>query len=240
MNILITGGASGLGNAITRELSDKGDNQVWFTYNNSAEEAAELASELKNVHSIKCDFTNPNDMQYLIQTIGEIGLDILIHNAFSGDFLKSHFNKIEIHDFESDFKANILPVIAITQAAISLFRKKKSGKIITILTSALINTPPVGSSVYVAGKAYLSQLSKIWATENARFNISSNTVSPAFMQTKFTSSVDERVIEQLTDSHPLKQLLQPEEVARAVLFLVNASPQINGTDIVINAGTSLK
>ena len=60
------------------------------------------------------------------------------------------------------------------------------------------------------------------------------------MQTNLTANVDERVIEQIKDSHPLKQILLVEEVANTVLFLVKASSQINGIDIVMNAGLNLK
>jgi len=100
----------------------------------------------------------------------------------------------------------------------------------------LLNTPPIGSAVYVANKAYLEKLTKVWASENAKFNISSNSVSPSFMQTNLTAGIDERVVEQIKENHPLKNLLTVDEVAETVSFLVNASNQINGIDIIINAG----
>ena len=133
-----------------------------------------------------------------------------------------------------------MPTISITQAAIGVFRKKKFGKIITILTSALTNTPPIGSSVYIANKAYLQQLTKVWANENIKFNITSNSVSPAFMLTKLTNSTDERIVEQITNNHPLKQLLTTDEVADSVIFLVNSTQQLNGIDLLINAGLNIK
>ncbi|MNE75886.1 3-oxoacyl-[acyl-carrier-protein] reductase FabG1 [compost metagenome] len=104
----------------------------------------------------------------------------------------------------------------------------------------MLNTPPLGASSYVANKAYLGSLVKSWATENAKFNISSNAISPSFMQTNLTSDVDERIIEQIVNDHPLKKILTVEEVAESVLFLTNASSQINGVDIVLNAGTNIK
>jgi NAD(P)-dependent dehydrogenase (short-subunit alcohol dehydrogenase family) len=140
----------------------------------------------------------------------------------------------------TDFKNNLIPVIEITQEILNNFRKKKSGKIITVLSSALIDLPPIGSSVYVANKAYLEKLTKVWAAENVKYNITSNSISPSFMQTKLTSEVDERIIEQMLDNHPLKKLLTVEEVAETVLFLTNASSHINGIDIVMNSGASIK
>jgi NAD(P)-dependent dehydrogenase (short-subunit alcohol dehydrogenase family) len=240
MNVLITGGTSGLGEAIVRRLATDNTNTIYFTYANSITKAALIANELSNTKAIKCDFTDADDIQLLCKNISELGIDVLINNAYHGEAVKTYFHKIGINEFKIDFENNVLPVIAISQAAIGVFRKRKSGKIITILTSFLVNTPPLGTATYLANKAYLSQLSKVWATENIKFNISSNTISPSFMLTSFTNDTDERVIEQMISEHPLKNLLKVEEVADAVMFLANSSNQINGIDMVINAGANLK
>jgi 3-oxoacyl-[acyl-carrier protein] reductase len=94
--------------------------------------------------------------------------------------------------------------------------------------------------VYVATKAYLRELSKVWATENSKFNISANTVSPSYMPTSFTWKMDERVVGQMKENHPLKKLLSPEEVAETVAFLATTSNHMNGMDIVLNAGMDIK
>lgn len=240
MNILITGGASGLGEAITRILAKDSKNTIYFTYSNSELSAKKIEIEFSNANSIKCDFRDVESINLITDKIGILDIDILVNNAFTGEFLKSHFHKTLSADFLIDFKVNIVPTIEITQEVIKNFRKKKSGKIITILTAALVDSPPIGSSVYVANKAYLRQLTKVWANENAKFNITSNSVSPSFMKTKLTSEVDERIIEQMTLNHPLRKLLTTEEVAEAVLFLTNASSQINGVDIIMNSGINIK
>ena len=98
----------------------------------------------------------------------------------------------------------------------------------------------MGTSVYLAGKAYLEALTKVWATENVKYNITSNTVSPAFMLTGFTSDIDERVVEQIAANHPFNKILTTVEVAESVAFLLNATQQINGVNLVINAGSSIK
>ena len=241
MNILITGGSSGLGEAMTRLLAENSNNQVYFTYNNSLSNVEKLESELKNTKGIKCNFKNLEEVNLVSNQIKELNLDIFINNAYSGEPVKTYFHKIPTNEFQNEFMVNIIPTISLTQAAILSFRKnKKSGKIITILTSFLLNTPPTGASIYVANKAYLKSLVNSWASENIKFNITSNSVSPSFMQTNFTKDVDERVIEQMIDSHPLKKILTNEEVAESVLFLVNSTSQINGIDLVINAGVNIK
>ena len=240
MNILITGGASGLGEAITRRLAKNSDNHIFYTYNKSEENAKLIGKDLNNTTSIKCDFRNSNEVTLFCENVKQFDIDVLINNAYSGDFLKTNFHKIPANEFLDDFKENVLPVIEITQTFITEFRKKKSGKIITILTSALFNVPPIGSSVYVANKAYLEKLTKVWASENIKFNISSNTISPSLMQTSLTSCLDERLIEQFKEANPLKQILTVDEVAESVEFLVRASKHINGFDIMLNTGVSLK
>jgi 3-oxoacyl-[acyl-carrier protein] reductase len=240
VKILVTGGAAGLGEAITRVCAAVADNQVHFTYYSSGENAARLELEFLNTRSISCDFTSALDVNSLKERLTLLDIDVLVNNVYTGAFIKTYFHKTEPCEFIDEFKANILPTVVVTQAAIQCFRKKKHGKIITILTSALISTPPIGASVYVANKAYLAALSKAWATENAKFNITSNTISPAFMLTPFTSGVDERMVEQMRNSHPLQQLLTTSEAAEAVAFLCSASQQINGIDIPINSAMQIR
>ena len=240
MIVLITGGAAGLGESITRRLAQEANSKIYFTYSNSDANAKTIVSEFNNVFSIKCDFRNLEEVNSLQNKIAEINIDVLINNAYLGTFIDKYFHKTDSIDFLSNFKENIIPTILITQSALTLFRKKKCGKIITVLTSALVNTPPIGSSVYIANKAYLEELTKIWAVENIKFNITSNSVSPSFMITNLTNNTDERIIEQIIETHPLKKLLSTNEVADTISFLCHASEQINGINIVLNAGVSIK
>lgn len=240
MNILITGGASGLGKAITTLLVKDPGNMVYFTYCNAVEAAAEMGDTFPNTSGLPCDFKSQASMNTFIKRLHEIDLDVLINNAYSGEVEPVHFHKIPSEAFVDDFSQNVLPVVQITQEVIKIFRKKKQGKIITVLTSYLANVPPMGLSRYVAGKAYLEKLTKIWAAENVKFGITSNSVSPSFMRSNLTANVDERMVEQMIHEHPLKRLITAEEVAETVLFLVNASSHINGVDILMNAGVNLK
>jgi NAD(P)-dependent dehydrogenase (short-subunit alcohol dehydrogenase family) len=240
MNILITGGASGLGEAITKKLAETPANNIYFTYHNSEKNAREIESFFGNAHGIRCNFNDQENVISLQDKIGILNIDILINNAYEGSFIKSYFHKTSAADYLSEFQKNIIPSIQITQSAIQIFRKKKFGKIITVLTSALVNTPPTGASIYVANKAYMKELTKVWASENAKFNISSNSVSPALMQTNFTNGLDERIVDDIKEQHPLKTILKVEEVADTIAFLAYASQQINGVNIVINSGANIE
>ena len=118
------------------------------------------------------DFENSGNL------IKKINLDVLINNYYSwpenpllpGTFLNQHFHKIDEKIFIEEFQKNIIPTVKITQEVIKLFRIKKSGKILTTLTSFL-ESPTIGSSVYLSNKNYLKSLCDIWAIENKKYNI---------------------------------------------------------------------
>ena len=111
--------------------------------------------------------------------------------------------------------------IVITQEAIKYFRINKFGKIITILSSFL-DSPTIGSAIYVANKNYLKGLAKVWAVENVRFNITSNTISPSFMLTPHTLKMDERLKDQFKNN--TNELLTVENVSVKISdFLDNSN-----------------
>jgi NAD(P)-dependent dehydrogenase (short-subunit alcohol dehydrogenase family) len=193
-----------------------------------------LESSFANVTAIQCDFSVPADVEALCEAVARFDLQVLINNAMTG-FEQNYFHKLDPAHFTDSFQKNVVPAIRITQAALKQFRKAKFGKIITILSAAIINKPPIGWSEYVASKCYLLSLSKSWATENAAFNISANCISPAFMQTSLTGGTDERIIEDMLSKHPLKALLKVEEVADAVGYFVHASQHANGINLILNA-----
>lgn len=237
--ILITGGATGLGRSITEALCAFPEYEVYFTYFRSQASANEIAARFSNAHAIKCDLTDTAELTKLTEQIKLLNLDVLINNALPFKIDQIHFHKLPLDSFTGGFMQNIVPVISLTQAAITVFRKKKSGKIITVLTSSVLNKPPIGFSEYTAAKAYLLSLAKSWATEYAALNITSNCISPSFMLTNLTKSMDDRVIEESTGKHPLKKLLTTDEAAQTVVYLVGASSHVNGINIAINAAENI-
>jgi len=238
MKILITGGASGLGEAITRLLTQHTEYAIYITYNASAEKALFLEREFSTVKSFPLDFRSQKSIDLFLDEISAIKPDVLINNAITG-YTQNHFHKLDSAFFDVSFKANVHPVICITQRFIAESRKRKSGKIITVLSSAIINKPPLGWSEYVANKAYLHSMAKSWAVENASFGITSNCISPSFMLTNLNQATDDRLIENMVKENPNNMLLQENEVAETVLFMIKATPQLNGSNLIINAGKDL-
>lgn len=239
MNILVTGGTGGVGKAVVGLLATDCNNLVYFTYRGSEEKAQEITSSYKNAIAFKCDQTKPENIRQLCEAIKTWNLDALVNNAWTGTPEGVRFHKLTNEMLVEGFSNNILPLVSITQTALETFREKKSGRIVTVLTASLVGVPPLGYGKYGAEKAYIEQLAKTWSKEYIKFGVTSNCVSPDFMQTSFTSDTDERVIEQMTANHPLKEILAPKQVAEVILSLLNAPKHVNGVNIPINAGTNI-
>lgn len=233
MNILITGGASGLGASITALLAAQKDWNIHITYSRSEIAAHEFERRYPNVKAVHCDFNQEGSVTALVELIPHWDLDGLINNA-AGPLKLEHFHKADYDDFNKGFLRDILPVLRITKQALRGFRIKKFGRIITILSSSIAIVPPSGWSGYVAGKAYLHSMSKSWGAENGKFNVTSSCISPSFMKTGLTSGFDERLIEQITESRPGGRLLTTEKVAESVLTLLNGGQQVNGENILFS------
>ena len=234
MTILITGGSRGLGCALVEALAQDLDNEILFTYCHHEEEAQVLVGRFKNVRALQVDFFNEENVKSFAEGLESEHIDVLINNAYAGNPQGIHFYKSDPDEFAKAFQANVMPFIRITQACLKGMRKQKFGKIVNIITSYVMDVPPTGFSVYTATKAYIRQLSKSISKEMGRFNITSNCILPDYMQTDF-GKVEDFQLEQMKDAHPLKALLQPQEVAQIVVSLLKASQQLNGAEIPINA-----
>lgn len=237
MNILITGGTSGLGRATVELLAKDTNHQISFTYLDTEvyrEAANQIMADYPNTHAVPLNFCKDAEVDQFCEWVKGADIDVLVNSAYVGAPQSNHFHKIKAEDFLKSFQNNLIPTIKITQAAIEVMRKKKFGKIINIITSYVMNLPPTGFATYVGNKAYLEKMSDVINKEYVKFNITSNCILPEFMNTGF-GNVDERLVEQAEAAHPLKKLLVPEEVALAVKFFVDAPQQVNGVKLPINA-----
>lgn len=234
MKILVTGGSSGLGRAIVEKLASKKENEVIYTYCRNLKAVQELDNSFSNTKGYCVDFTNIQSLNTLIKQLENIEIDVLVNNAYSGIAQGKRFHQTGVDDFSKAFNNNVLPTVRITQACIKGMRKRRFGKIVNIITSYVIDVPPIGFSVYASTKAYLRQLSKSISKEYASFNITSNCILPDYMPTAF-GQVSDYQLEQMLAAHPLKQLLSPSDAADIVVSVIEASSQLNGVEIPINA-----
>lgn len=236
MNILVTGGNSGLGRATVELLVNEG-HKVYFSYypvEQCEKEANEMVQANDSLTAIPLNFCEKESVDAFCEKIKNYEIEVLVNSAYAGKAQGAHFHKTAADDFLTAFQNNVIPTIRITQSCLEGMRKRKFGKIINIITSYCIDTPPTGMSIYTSTKAYLRQISRSISKEYGRFNITSNCLLPEYMNTNF-GKVEDFQLEQMTAAHPLKRLLTPKEVAEVVVNFVKSSQQLNGIEMPINA-----
>lgn len=131
MKVLITGGASGLGAAITSLLAKDEGYFIYFTYSNSIEKAQLLEQQLKNVTAIKCDFTISEEIEALKNLISELQIDVLINNAYSGNPVKPtsiKFRNAILPKISASIFCQLLPLHKLQSMYFERKKKAKSSR----------------------------------------------------------------------------------------------------------------
>jgi len=238
VKFLVTGGASGLGKSIVEKLTSNKDSTVYFTYCKSQQTAIELEEKFENTRAYFCDFEELSSFNALLLELESLDIDVLVNNALPKITIK-HCYRTSRDEIEKSFCLNVVPTIELTKTVFRKFRKQKSGKIITILTSYLVNRPPIGLSEYVANKAYLLSMARSWAVEGVRNNITSNCISPSMMETSLIDSIDERQVEAFLEEQPGKRFVSTHEVAAAVEYFSLSGSHVNGVNMPMNGGVDV-
>lgn len=231
--VVLTGGSSGIGKEINLFLLEKGY-EVLFTYCHSEGAAREIEDKFPGAKAFQIDFTSEGQMADFLAETEAFDPDILINNYYSGTFIGTYFHKTEAEKILDDFKNNVMPAVQVTQKCINIFRKKKLGRIINILSSSMVS-PAIGTSVYNSNKAYLLQMSKSWALENVKFGITCNSVSPSFISTDFHKEMDDRMKDMIISGYPLKDKLEGGDVAQIIELCINGGKHFNGNHLFVDA-----
>ena len=239
--VLITGGAKRVGAAICRELHAHGAN-VMIHYNKSHTEARVLQAELNlqranSVAIIQGDLLNLGIMPNLVaETLNQFGqLDVLINNASS--YYSTEIGHITEENWHDLVGSNLKAPMFLAQAAAAELRKNH-GCIVNI-TDMHIERPKKGYVVYSVAKAGLVTLTKSLAHELSP-EVRVNAVAPGPVQwpennPQFDEVYRQRVINQTL----LKKIGNPQDIAKAVKFLVADAPFITGHVLAVDGGRSL-
>ena len=239
--VLISGGAKRVGAAICRELHAHGAN-LMIHYNTSIQEARALQAELNlqranSVAIIQGDLLNIAVLPSLVnETIQHFGrLDVLINNASS--YYPTEIDQINEENWHDLVGSNLKAPMFLAQAAAPELRKNH-GCIINI-TDMHIERPKKGYVVYSVAKAGLVTLTKSLAHELSP-EVRVNAVAPGPVQwpennPKFDEVYRQRVISQTL----LKKIGEPQDIAKAVKFLVADAPFITGHVLAVDGGRSL-
>lgn len=235
---IITGGASGIGKATAIRFAEEGASIAIWDVNE--EKGAETVTEIQAMGS-KATFYKVNTVQLqsveaaAAEVVKDYGqLDILINNA--GITRDATLLKMTEEQFDSVIDVNLKGVYNCTKAVAPYMIERKYGRIVTA-ASVVGLYGNFGQTNYVATKAAVIGMTKVWARELGRKGITANAVAPGFIATEMMKTIPEKVIEGLTAKTPLARLGLPVEVANAYLFLASDEASfVNGETLSVDGG----
>ncbi|RSZ63192.1 3-oxoacyl-ACP reductase [Corynebacterium hylobatis] len=242
--VLVTGGARGLGRAITEAFLREGA-RVVINYHSSAAAAAAIVDKHPGrALAIQADVRDRAQMDALVDTaraafdapVTTVVNNALIDFSFDGD-ARPKADEITYERFETQFSGAVQGTLNTVQAALPGFEEAGSGRVITIGTN-LFQYPVVPYHDYTAAKAALLSLTRTLAADLGPKKVTVNMLSGGLLRTTDASSATpNEVFDLIAASTPLQSVTTPEEFADAILFF--ASPwarAVTGQNLVVDGG----
>jgi 3-oxoacyl-[acyl-carrier protein] reductase len=244
---VITGGANGIGKATARLFAGAGAAvSIWDM---AADAGQALVEEITAAggQAIFCrvNVTAPADVARAgAATVERFGrIDILINNAGitrDAQLVRVKDGQVVGQMSESDFDAvvgvNLKGVFNCTQAVVPHMLAGGYGRIISA-SSVVGLYGNFGQTNYVATKAGVIGMTRVWARELGKRGITANAVAPGFIATEMTAAMPEHVLAGMISHTPLGRLGTPEDVANAYLFLASEEAGfINGAVLTVDGG----
>ena len=238
---LVTGGATGIGLAITKCLVSAGARVTIASRN--IERVNAVAAELEGVNGVALDVTSPKDISDVFEQLEAV--DILVNNA--GIAFATPFQKMSLEQWSGVMAVNLTGVFLCTQAVLASMCERDRGRIINIASTAGLQGAPY-ISAYAASKHGLVGMTRSLGLELAATGITANCVCPGFTDTDMvtdainnitskTGRSEAEALAELVKHNPQQRLITPEEVANTVLWLCqDSSRSITGQSIVIGGG----
>ncbi len=226
--VLITGGAAGIGKATAERLAEEGANIVICDVN--AEQGEATVQALGPEHSFyQVDVTNRDAVQKWVDDVAEKygRIDVLVNNA--GILADATLVKVKDGQlvkqmaegaFDRVIAVNLKGVFNCTQAVAPTMIRQGSGVILNA-SSVVGLDGNFGQTNYVATKAGVVGMTKVWARELGRHGIRVNALAPGLIDTEILTSMPDKVLDGMRKRIPLGRLGKPEEVANAYLFLAS-------------------
>jgi NAD(P)-dependent dehydrogenase (short-subunit alcohol dehydrogenase family) len=237
---LVTGAARGIGRACALALAEAGADIALGLRDESADNG--LVKEIEAMGGkalpLQMNVSKMNEIQIAIEKIKNYygRVDILVNNA--GVAPENLIENVTEEDFDYTLAVNLKGTFFVSQAAGALMIKQKFGRIINLSSQAGFVALPT-ESVYCMTKAGIAHLTKCFAVEWAKYNITVNAVAPTFIYTPGTEEylANEETKKQVLSKIVLGRIGEPKDVANAVLFLASpAASLITGTTLMIDGG----
>jgi acetoacetyl-CoA reductase len=232
---LVTGGTRGIGAAISKALKAAGYKVAASYAGNDA--AAEKFKAETGIPVYKWDVASFDACAGGIQKVeADLGpIDVLVNNA--GITRDTAFHKMTLDQWNAVINTNLGSLFNMTRHVIEGMRSRKFGRIINI-SSINGQKGQFGQVNYSAAKAGDIGFTKALALENAKGGITVNVIAPGYINTEMVQAVPKDVLEKnVIPQIPVNRLGEPEEIARAVLFLAaDDAGFITGSTLTVNGG----
>ncbi|MEQ1789246.1 MAG: acetoacetyl-CoA reductase [Rickettsiales bacterium] len=232
---IVTGGTRGIGAAISIALRNAGYS-VAATYA-ARDDVAEAFSTEHGIPAFKWDIADYDScVEGVKKVYNKLGgqVEVLVNNA--GITRDGAMHKMDAKQWNDVIATNLNACFYMSRAVIDSMRDNKFGRIINI-SSMNGQLGQFGQTNYSAAKAGIFGLTKSLARETASRGITVNAIAPGYIATEMVKGIKEDVMKQIVAGIPVGRLGEPEEIARAVVFLAaNEAAFITGETISINGG----
>jgi acetoacetyl-CoA reductase len=231
---VVTGGTRGIGRAISVALKNAGY-RVAANYGGN-DQAARQFNEETGIPVFKFDVADFDACAEGVKSIGaQLGpIEVLVNNA--GITRDGTMHRMGWEQWNAVIQTNLSSCFNMSRAVIEEMRTRGFGRIVNI-GSINGQAGQFGQTNYSAAKSGMHGFTKALAQEGAARGITVNTIAPGYTETDMVRAVPASVLEQIIARIPVGRLGKPEEVARAVLFLVaDEAGFITGTMLSVNGG----
>ena len=233
-NVLITGASGGIGGELVKKFVSLEANVLGS--GTKAEKLDRIKKKYPNIKVKRFDISEHSRIEDFIDNVSlELGgLDILINSA--GTNADNLSVRMKEDEWKKVIDVNLTSTFLLSKYAIKKMLKNKFGRIVNI-TSVVGHTGNLGQSNYAASKAGVIGMSKSFAIEYAKKNITINCVSPGFIVSDMTMNIAEKVKLYLTSRIPMGKLGTGEDVSNCVAFLSSEQASyVTGETIHVNGG----